>query len=573
MNRLRAPLLTTALGLVTLGWSDDIAVERSTPPRVERAEAPRHSAPTRKPLDGAAFPEGVLALTWDDGPDVNTLPLARYLRSKKVSATFFVVGHWADGLSEEPGIGAKVYETGYEHMPVLPELVTLGHRLGGHTESHVRLAGAPSARVIEQVGNAARAIDPHVSSELRMFRAPGGMWDHEADVALDTPFFADLRGPFHWDIDGKDWEGSLYCPTGQAADCEPSPIAGRARVRADVVARRYLALAESRRRGIVLMHDRVGAVGSDYALNVAKHLIPALSARGFVFAAPVLAFSELSTRLAVSATFTQLADFDGDGKADVCRVETDTLGCARAVSTADSRGVPRATFESLRPMLALPKQSKVMGFGDIDGDHRADVCLLTESGLACAMAPFAKIEEPSPLSKEAWSGRLADVDGDGRADACFLSPKGILCAVSTGHGAFASPRVWLATGDLDNLTLADLDGDHRADACWSRSDGVTCALSNGSSFGLPSIWSLPGDFADTPGGLDLADLNGDDRADLCAASRSGVSCAFSDGRRFKRASIWSLSRSDMLLLADINGDRRADLCAITPNAIDCGMAP
>ena len=34
----------------------------------------------RAQRDGRGFPEGVLALTWDDGPDVNTLALGEYLR-------------------------------------------------------------------------------------------------------------------------------------------------------------------------------------------------------------------------------------------------------------------------------------------------------------------------------------------------------------------------------------------------------------------------------------------------------------------------------------------------------------
>src|SRR4051812_11660807 len=64
-------------------------------------------------LDGRAFPHHVLALTWDDGPDRNTLELARYLAKERVGATFFVVHEWADHLADDPGVGERVSETGY----------------------------------------------------------------------------------------------------------------------------------------------------------------------------------------------------------------------------------------------------------------------------------------------------------------------------------------------------------------------------------------------------------------------------------------------------------------------------
>ena len=111
-------------------------------------------APVRSQRDGHGFPEGVLALTWDDGPDVNTLALGEYLRRERVSATFFVIGGWKKGVSSDPGFGARVYETGHEKLPLLADLVALGHRVGNHIASKICS------------GCRTRTYDPAVNSRL-----------------------------------------------------------------------------------------------------------------------------------------------------------------------------------------------------------------------------------------------------------------------------------------------------------------------------------------------------------------------------------------------------------------------
>jgi peptidoglycan/xylan/chitin deacetylase (PgdA/CDA1 family) len=98
-------------------------------------------------LDGRKFPDHVLAMTWDDGPDQHTVELAQYLRSRRVSGTFFVVRSWQEGLSDAPGSGPSAFETGYAHLPILKDLVRLGQRLANHTLNHVRLPSVePGAR-------------------------------------------------------------------------------------------------------------------------------------------------------------------------------------------------------------------------------------------------------------------------------------------------------------------------------------------------------------------------------------------------------------------------------------------
>lgn len=587
----KAPLLAV-LGLVMLGWSDDLTNDRPTASRDRELIYAETRGPTRLPIRGTDFPDGVLALTWDDGPDANTLELARYLHSEKIAASFFVVGEWIDGVSEEPGVGDNVYKTGYRDLPVLAELVALGHRIGGHTENHVLLGGAAPITVSEQLGQGQHEIDPFLGNELRMFRAPGGSWSRSAALPFKEPFLADIIGPVHWDIDGKDWEGSLYCRA-TAAECEPGPIPGRTRVRPDVVARRYVSRAEDARHGIVLLHDRVGHVGSRYALDVAHRLIPDLKARGFVFAAPVLAFGPLTRRFSApgptdsSGASTTFADIDGDGHDDFCREASGSIVCARGATSYDPHAIPHATFAPAHTAVRVPNGARAMDVADIDGDGRADICIVTDEAIDCARATpdhgFAPLQrwstELSSLrsSTYARSFRLADIDGDGRADACMRGTQGVLCSTSTGQSTFGRPRVWLGRArghEGSAMELADLDGDGRADLCAGGSSGVACALSTGHSFAPASTWSVPGDLSSSELlRLRLADVNGDGRADVCAAGKEGVACALSSGHAFKRSSVWSTTSATDLRLADLNGDGRSDLCVVTKGNVECGLAP
>jgi peptidoglycan/xylan/chitin deacetylase (PgdA/CDA1 family) len=591
-----------ALGFATVGWSDDIARDGTTATR--RPEAV-HPSPARlqRPLRGLHFPDGLLALTWDDGPDLRTVELARYLHEQSVGGTFFVVGEWLEGMTDEPGIGAAVATTGYAHLPILGELVRLGHRIGNHTRNHVLLGDAPIATVHDQLLRTAHELDPFLGGEVRLFRAPGGSWSENASSALADPLLATLVGPVHWDIDAKDWDASLACRSGAPPDCEAGPLGPR--VKPSVVAARYLAQIETQRRGIVLFHDRVGDVGSGYAVDLARRLVPALRARGFVFAAPVLAFSPLEDRLmrpheagadtVVERSRAILADIDGDGRADLCERGGSTLHCARAQIRKSASTMPRASFAPPEEVLRFAAEGgdQTAAFGDVDGDGRADLCVADGDGVRCAIDPSHHdlrrwSRGKLPGDRSTW--KLADVDGDGRADACFETEAGLFCRASDGK-EFGPARVWSARRRRIHplgLALADVDGDRRADLCERSDHGVDCALSTGLRFGDLERWSAGEDFAvrpaaaargagsvsDDDGRLLLGDLNGDGRADACIVEGEDVRCALSRGHGFLAATVWTEAPpSGAAVLGDVNGDGRADLCWVGRDRIACGIAP
>ena len=208
-------------------------------------------------INGTAFPDRVIALTWDDGPDFHTVELARYLTKEHISATFFVVKDWRRGLSSDPGSGRGVFSTGYASIPVLSDLVALGHRLGNHTQNHLLLTDTSPQIAVEQISTGQRGTDPYAINELRLFRAPGGAWNNSLATAADSDAYLDgVLGPLRWDVDRKDWGNSVECNSEHPGEeCEHKPNESGLRVKPAVTARRYLDSIVSQRHGIVLLHD------------------------------------------------------------------------------------------------------------------------------------------------------------------------------------------------------------------------------------------------------------------------------------------------------------------------------
>jgi peptidoglycan/xylan/chitin deacetylase (PgdA/CDA1 family) len=583
--------------------------------------------PPRAPhtrVDGRAFPDKVIALTWDDGPDTNTLELAGYLKSHRISATFFVVSAWIDGLSEDPGSGTGVFESGYQYLPILRDLVGLGHRVANHTLNHVLLREDAGAKMIDHELRANQQnLDPLLTNELRLFRAPGGRWGSFGQEIVDNdPYLTRMVGPVAWDVDRKDWDESLTCrgPRG-AFECERAGPGGSVRMKASVVAARYVESIESARHGIVLLHDRVGHVGSSYGVDVAQAMIPQLEARGYVFVAPVLRFSPLVVREHDVAgqlsdghrwdpSTVRFGDVNGDGREDVCGRSALGVSCAISVQSAaiGEDRLPRTVFRGAGRTSGIRKSvaAGAIHLADITGDGQADVCIAAPEGISCAasnvVGELGEFRSWS-LDDHATLFRFADVDGDGKADACSRTKVGIACAHNVGR-QFDTARTWLkdmtdaqgwsAPQYASTVQLADVDGDGRADVCGRGPRGVVCAISTGKGFARLDRWSQGTDFADD-GGWDqdagyfgsvrFGDLNGDGRDDVCGRGPEGVVCALSTGRGFTKTTIWigkdaadaqgwqEAKVATTIQLGDINGDGRADLCGHGPDGIVCGLAP
>ena len=140
----------------------------------------------------------------------------------------------------------------------------------------------------------------------------------------------------------------------------------------------------------------------------------------------------------------QYADVDGDGKSDFCGRAVAGFTCW--LSTGSGFGAQVATDEmSDDKGWGDPRYYSTIQMADVNGDGRADVCGRAAAGFICMLSDGAgfptKITTPFMSNAEGWGEpqyyatiQMADVNGDGKADVCGRAPSGFTCQLSKGDG-------------------------------------------------------------------------------------------------------------------------------------------
>jgi peptidoglycan/xylan/chitin deacetylase (PgdA/CDA1 family) len=195
-----------------------------------------------EPLPPRRETAGVVALTFDDGPDPRWTPqVLQLLHDEGVKATFCVVGHWAERF---------------------PDLVKAerdqGHVVCDHTMHHVEhLDHKPHAQVEQEIGDGFRTLTNLLGTPPPLYRAPGGSIGPDV-IAVAHEYGMRVIG---WAIDPHDYERP------------PEPV---------LVDR---VMSRIRPGSIILMHDG----GGDRANTVAaaRVIIDRLKAMGYGFATPL----------------------------------------------------------------------------------------------------------------------------------------------------------------------------------------------------------------------------------------------------------------------------------------------
>jgi GH25 family lysozyme M1 (1,4-beta-N-acetylmuramidase) len=302
------------------------------------------------------------------------------------------------------------------------------------------------------------------------------------------------------------------------------------------------------------------------------------------------------------ASTVQFADVNGDGKADVCGRSAAGFVC----QLSDGNGFPTAVTGpdwSDKEGWNEPQYYATIQLADVNGDGKADACARGYVGIMCWLSDGAgfptKIMGPAWSDPSGWNApthyasiQYADLNGDGKDDICGRSIAGVECWLSDGKGfptPFAAPawsnaNGWSAPATGSTLRLVDLDGDGKADLCGRAVDGIHCALSNGTGFGndiVGPVWSDANGWArpEYYTTILFADVNGDGRSDICARAAAGVACHPFDGRGFgaaiggpawSDASGWNKPEYYRTFgAADVNGDGKDDLCARAAAGITC----
>jgi hypothetical protein len=332
---------------------------------------------------------------------------------------------------------------------------------------------------------------------------------------------------------------------------------------------------------------------------------------------------ELGSPSAYAGSF-RLGDVNGDGYADACARLNGGLLCALNARSGAfaSHQLYSAAFSDAAGWLP-DAYGSTLQIADVDGNGRADVCGRSTGGIYCATAnadgtamvnprtwssgtDFSDAEGWAASSARYGSIRLADVNGDGFADVCGRTSTGVVCALNDKAGRFGAYTLWIAdfTDALgwqapqygSTLQLADVNGDGRADVCGRGPAGIRCATANaaGTAFVDAHQWSLRADFSDADGwgagagyygSIRLADVNGDGLADVCGRRATGVACAISNGAAFDGALAvlpdgytdalgWSSAPYGATIqLGDLDRDGRRDVCGRGPSGLVCAQAP
>ncbi len=218
----------------------------------------------------------VVALTFDDGPDVWFTPrVLDILAEKRVTATFFVVGERAE-----------------RHPELIRRAHDMGHAIGNHSHTHsLRFHFRHERGMRQEIGDCNRVIRSAIGLEPRLFRAPQG---------LKTPALGDVlrehgMAAVGWQVRGMDYW-----------------IRDPARI-----ARRIVERAVG--GGVLVLHDGGGFQGgSDRSatLRALPLVIDGLRARGFTFARidelfDVAAYQVASARVASEYPDGRLASSGG----------------------------------------------------------------------------------------------------------------------------------------------------------------------------------------------------------------------------------------------------------------------
>ncbi len=319
---------------------------------------------------------------------------------------------------------------------------------------------------------------------------------------------------------------------------------------------------------------------------------------------PTLSDSEGWTAPQYDSTI-QFADVDGDGKSDVCARAAAGVRCWLSTGSGFSTQIGTSEFSDSSGW-AKEQYYGTIQMADVDGDGKADVCGRGASGFICLLSDGTGFTTQLSLGDMADSGgwndpkyyttiQMGDVNGDGKADVCARAKAGVSCWLSEGNG-FSKPVTGPGLSDSEGwsdpkyyttIQLGDVNGDGKADVCARAAAGFRCWLSNGSGF--PTEISTT-EFSDSSGWGDakyygtiqLADVDGDGKEDVCARAAAGFMCLFSTGTGFG-AKVSTTEYSDSsgwgtpdyyttLQTGDVDGDGKADVCARGSAGVTCRLS-
>ncbi len=264
-------------------------------------------------------------------------------------------------------------------------------------------------------------------------------------------------------------------------------------------------------------------------------------------------------------------DMDGDGKLDIVLSGGTSIRFFRNIS------VPGAVSFSLNHSITEANPPSAMCIADFDGDGKADLMgsrYWSESGSKMyrnQSEPGAmKFATPVLLNNTTAERNIlpVDMDGDKKPD-LVIGGLGVMKNNCTlGNFSFAPP-VPFGTFTHSHIAYGDMDGDGKTDIISGDMNGSTVAVIKNISTTGSLSFAAPVQFvaSSTPSGIAISDLDGDGRLDITAGlinysitvfknTSTPGNISFAPQQQYNAG---SYGGENMVAAGDLNSDGKADV--------------
>lgn len=230
------------------------------------------------------------------------------------------------------------------------------------------------------------------------------------------------------------------------------------------------------------------------------------------------------------------ADFNADGKPDIAASNTDLSDNSISVLRNTSSGGTIAFATKVDFSVGASPQG--VSVADFDGDGKQDMCVANFNSNSVSVLRSTTVPGSSTISFAAKADfstgstpirtAVADFDGDGRVDIVSVNPAGLSISVlrntSSGPGniSFAAKVDFTTPTDTKGIAVGDLDGDGKTDIATSSTNGNAVSVFRNTSTSGSVTFATRLDYIMTiPEMIAIGDLDGDAKLDLAVVSYTG----------------------------------------------------
>jgi hypothetical protein len=262
-----------------------------------------------------------------------------------------------------------------------------------------------------------------------------------------------------------------------------------------------------------------------------------------------------------SSSYTWVADFNLDGKADIASANGGNVYVYLSTGldfTLETWTVPNSW--------GAPEYTWV---ADFNGDGRADIASANGGNVYMHLSTGTSFTNLTWTVPNSWGSSgytwVADFNGDKRADIASGSGNNVFMNLSKKDGTGFDSSTWHVNGSWGSpgyTWVADFNGDRNADIVTAIGSNIFMHMSTGSRFN-PTTGAIPVSWG-APEYTWVADFNGDGRADIASANGGNVDVLLSTGSSFEEHN-WPVNGAwgapEYTWVADFNGDKKADIAS------------